>query len=125
VREVQLVAVADGAPVGVCTAFPHLDDALRLPLWHLRAFVARDHRRGEIGLRLLIAGRDHLRARHAAGVDRRGVGVLLQVQNPWLKQAFTEARWPRTDFTFVGLDARGDHRRVHYFPGADVPVDGR
>ena len=123
VREVLLVAVTAREPVGVCTTYLQVDEPLRLPLWHFRVFVAPAHRRSDIGLRLLVAGRDHLRARHVAGIDRRGAGVLLEVQNPWLKQHFTEGRWPRTDFTFVGVDARGDHRRVHYFPGATVPVE--
>jgi hypothetical protein len=26
-----------------------------------------------------------------------------------------------TDFTFIGENDRGDHVRVHYFPGAEAP----
>jgi hypothetical protein len=123
VGQVLLVALAGGAPVGVCTAYVRVDDQLRMPLWHFRAFVARSHRGGDIGLRLLIGGRDHLRERYEAGIDRRAAGILLQVQNPGIMRRFDEGRWPRTDFTFVGSDARGAHRRVHFFRGATVPVE--
>src|SRR5215218_4181010 len=71
VREVLLVAVAGGGPVGVCTTYLGHDEQLRLPLWYFRTFVAAAHRRSDIAIRLLAATRDHLGARHAQGIDRR------------------------------------------------------
>ncbi len=32
------------------------------------------------------------------------------------------ALWLPADFTFIGENAKGDHVRVHYFPGAHVPA---
>jgi hypothetical protein len=120
VREVLLVAVADGEPAGVCTTYLQHNEQLLLPLWYFRTFVAAAHRRSDIAIKLLAASRDHLGARHAQGIDRRAAGVLIEVENEGLKQRFPEAYWHRVDFTFIGLNARGDHVYVHYFPGARV-----
>ncbi len=120
VREVLLVAVAGGRPAGVCTVYLQHSDQLRLPLWYFRTFVAAEHRRSDIAIRLLAAARDHLGARHEQGIDRRGSGVLIEVENEGLKRRFPEAYWYRVDFTFVGIGARGSHVYVHYFPGVQV-----
>jgi hypothetical protein len=120
VREAVMVAVHGGRPVGVCTAYLRHNEQLRLPFWYFRAFVAAAHRTSDIAIRLTAAARDHLSARHEQGVDRRAAGVLMEVENDGLKRRFPEGYWWRVDFTFVGTNARGDHVRVHYFPGVAV-----
>ena len=35
---------------------------------------------------------------------------------------FNQAKWMPTEFTFIGENAKGDHVRVHYFPGARAPL---
>jgi hypothetical protein len=55
-----------------------------------------------------------------AGGDRRGIGLLFEVENEGLKRIFPEARWMPTDFLCIGENQRGDHVRVHHFP--DVPA---
>ncbi len=39
-----------------------------------------------------------------------------------MKRHLNNAYWPPSDFTFIGENQRGHHRRVHYFPGARVPI---
>ena len=114
--EVLLVATdADGALAGVCTAFLRPNAQLRMDFWHLRVFVARAHRRGEIARRLLREGFGALETREAAG-------AVVEVENAGVRQTMTEAIWPATQFAFVGENARGAHVRVRYFPGALAPV---
>ena len=108
--EVLLVATdADGAVAGVSTAYLARSDQLRLDVWHMRVFVARAHRRGEIARRLLREGFDALRG-------REGAGALLEVENAAVRHAEIDAIWPTTRFAFIGENARGAHVRVRYFP---------
>ena len=39
-----------------------------------------------------------------------------------LKTYFNRALWLPLNFNFIGENKRGDHVRVHYFPGARVPL---
>jgi hypothetical protein len=55
-----------------------------------------------------------------SGADTRAAGIVFEVQNEGLK-LINDATWLPTDFTFIGESRRGDHVRVHYFPGAVAP----
>lgn len=120
VSEVLLVAVSDGAVGGVCTAYLRHSDEVGMPMWHVRAFVGAAERRHATGLRFLLTARDTLERRFADGSDLRGRGVLIEVEHEGLKQFAPESTWMPSDFTFVGENLRGDHVRVHWFPGARV-----
>jgi hypothetical protein len=72
-----------------------------------------------------VKGRDELVRRYADGEDRRGIGLIFEVESELLKRAYPVAYWPWTDVTFVGENARGDDVRVHYFPGALTPEPGQ
>jgi hypothetical protein len=123
VRDVVLVALEEEAGViGVSTAWLQENPTLGMGLWNYRTFVARDHREGDIAFLLLHATRDHLSERFAGGADTRAQGIVFEVQNEILKRARNEAVWPTSGFAFIGEDERGAHHRVHYFPGAIVPL---
>lgn len=122
VAEVLFVACSlQGQLAGICTAYLARNDQLRTELWHSRTFVAAAHRKSNIAVSIALAGRDHLQDRFASGADRRGIGIIFEVENRGLQQAFPEARWMPTDFQFIGENSRGAHVRVHYFPGAPAP----
>jgi hypothetical protein len=130
VAEVLLVATDEQQrPVGISSAYLSYNDQLRAHLWYYRAFVAAAHRHSNIAVSLAVMGRDHLEQRFVRGEDRRGIGVIYEVENESLKQYFPRGRWMPTDFLFIGHNDRGDHVRVHYFPGAlapepDAPAQG-
>lgn len=120
--EVLLTATdATGAIAGVTSAYLARSAQLRMVLWHARVFVAAEHRRSDLALRLALAGRDLLRERFASGEDTRGPGLVFEIEHPGLRQRFTEGEWPRTRFAFIGENERGAHVRVHWFPGALAP----
>src|SRR3712207_4355662 len=97
--EILLTATTpEGELAGVTTAYLARNEQLGLEMWHVRVFVAPDHRRGAIALRLAVAGRDLLRDRFVSGADTRGPGIVFEVESPVLKERFTEAEWPRTGF---------------------------
>lgn len=128
--ELHLVAISSGGELaGMGTTYLQRNQQLRAQLWHYRAFVPAAHRRSALALWLARIGRDQLEEGFASGQDRRGIGVLYEVENAGLKRLGqgalarfnAKAFWPGVGFTFVGENQRGDHVRVYYFPGALAP----
>ena len=123
VHEVDLVAVdqADGV-VGVCSSYLQRNNRLRMDMRYFRAFVAAEHRRSSLAFVLALKGREHLEGMRASGADARADGILYEVESELLKRYRNEANWAATDFTYIGETDQGAHVRVHYFPGARVPL---
>ncbi len=121
-RAAELLMVAvdehDPALVGVCTTYLQMHAGLRLPLWYFRVFVAPDHRGRDIGFHLLHAARDFHEQQFTSGSDVSGCGLYMEIENPIIQKYRNEAVWPSSRMTFIGYNARGDHCRVYYFPGA-------
>jgi len=120
--EVLLVATdPQDQLAGVSTAYLQRNEQLRAELWYARVFVAAAHRRSGLAIAIAHAARDHLVERYRSGTDRRGIGILFEVESEILKRFLPQAVWPRTQFAFIGENARGSHVRVYYFPGALAP----
>ena len=125
IQEVLLVAThVSGALAGVSSAYIRQNTQLRMDLWHYRTFVATAHRKSNVAIQMALQGRDLLEHRFVSGLDRRASGMIYEIENEGLKRAFPTAVWPSTQFTFIGENARGDHVRVRYFPGALAPPPG-
>jgi hypothetical protein len=122
VREVLLIAVTDdGELAGVSSAKLRQNEQLWMDMWHFRVFVSGAHRTSQAGIALALGGREHLKQRFVSGEDTRAAGIVYVVQNEGLKRVFDDAVWRTLDFAFIGENPRGDHLRVHYFPGATAP----
>ena len=122
VGEVLLVATdPSGRLAGICTVYLRRNEQLRADMWHYRVFVASAHRRGNIMMALGPITRDYLERRFVRGEDRRGIGMVMEVENKALELHFPQAWWYMSDFTFIGESAVGAHVRVHYFLGAMAP----
>ena len=123
VHEVRLVAITGEAElVGVSTVFLERSPQLRIDVWNYRTFVASPHRMSNLAAQLIIRNRDQLESGFLSGEDTRPQGVLFDLENEGMKRHLNNAYWPPSDFTFIGENERGDHRRVHYFRGARVPL---
>jgi hypothetical protein len=122
VHEVLMVAIERKAGLaGVSTVYLQRNAQLGMDLWHYRTYVAPPHRHGQLAIQLLWRTRDHLRERYQSGEDTRAAGAIMEVENEGLRMYFNKAYWLYSDFTFIGVNERGAHVRVHYFPGAKVP----
>lgn len=122
VAEILVVATdEEDRPVGISTTYIQRNEQLRAELWYTRVFVGAAHRRSGLAIAIACAARDHLVERYRTGADRRGIGIMFVVESEILKRFHPRAMWRRTQFTFIGEDARGSHIRVHYFPGALAP----
>jgi hypothetical protein len=123
VHEVTLVALdRDGTLAGVSSAYLQRNQQLGMDLWYYRTYVAEEHRNSNIATQTLWANRDHLKRRFVDGEDRRAGGVIFELENEGLKSYFNRAIWMPAQFTFIGENERGDHVRVHWFPGASAPA---
>jgi hypothetical protein len=121
VEEVVAVSTRDGELVGVATAYLQRNEQLGMDMWHNREFVTAAHRTSRVGWSLALVSRDRLRQRFVGAADTRAPGIVFEVENEGLKKYMDFGYWPATDFTFIGENERGDHVRVHYFPGAITP----
>ena len=108
----------------VSTTFLKHNEQLGMDLWHYRTFVAPDHRMENFSLQLMWRSRDHLRRRYESGEDTSGPGMIMEVENEFLKTYYNTGYWVISDFWFIGEAPNGAHVRVHYFPGATVPMPG-
>jgi hypothetical protein len=123
VHEVSIVGLDPNDRVAaVSTVYLQRNAQLNMDLWHLRGFVAAEHRMGNLATQILWATRDHLREAFESGGDTRAPGVLVEVENQLLMTYFNRAFWVYSDFWFIGENERGAHVRVHYFPGAQAPI---
>jgi hypothetical protein len=124
VHEVLMVALDPSDRVAaVSTVYLQRNPQLRLDLWYYRTFVGSEHRMSHLAVRLLWATRDHLRERYLSGEDTRASGMVMEVENEFLKSYYNRAFWVISDFDFIGeTPTIGAHVRVHYFPGAQAPV---
>jgi hypothetical protein len=122
VHEVILVAIdRDDSLAGISSAYLQRNDQLRMDLWYYRTYVAKPHRQSNIATQMLWASRDYLKNRFVSGEDIRAGGMIFELENQGLKDYFNRALWLPANFTFIGENDRGDHVRVHYFPGAVAP----
>jgi hypothetical protein len=123
VHEVQLVGLdRDSGIAAVSTAYLSRNPQLRMDLWYYRGFVGRDHRQKSIASYFAVQGVGYMEDRFKSGAETRGKGVLFEIENEFLKTFLNKGQWLPSDFTFIGENERGDHVRVHYFEGAEVPV---
>ena len=119
----QVVFVARdsfGEIAGICTAYPQQNLQLRHNFYHYRTFVAAAHRKGMIGIRLLVEARDYFNGRFTQGHNPDIIGIILEIENKEISRRFTEAIWSQTGFIFIGYNHRNDHVRVYYFDEAHI-----
>lgn len=123
VGEVMLVALDDGGEVvGASSVYRQPFPRLGVEMWFQRGFVGELHRASNIGMQFAITGIDHLERRFEEDADERGKGVVQELENDGLKRYFNRGWEPPTDMVFIGVNTRGDHVRVHWFPRARVPA---
>lgn len=120
--ELLLVGIApDGSVAGISTSYLAPNPQLQADLWYYRTFVPDAHRKSNMAVALIVASRDRLVERFTTGRDRRGLGLIFELENEGLKRHFPKGHWYESDFLFIGHNAHGAHVRVHYFPGVAAP----
>ena len=108
--------------IALSTAYVERSAQVGLDLWYFRTFVSRAHRNTHIATQLTMHNRDLLERRFTGGEDTRAAGVAFELQNEGMRKYINTAIWQPVDFIFVGDNERGEPVRVHYFPGARVPL---
>jgi hypothetical protein len=118
----NVVIDRDDGVIALSTAYTERSSQLGMDLWYFRTFVATAHRNTHVATQLTMHNRDLLEQRFASGEDTRAGGVAFELQNQGMRKYINTAIWQPVDFIFVGDSERGDPVRVHYFPGAHVPL---
>lgn len=108
--------------VALSTAYVERSAQLGMDLWYFRTFVATAHRNTHIATQLTMHNRDLLERRFVSGEDTRAGGVCFELENEGMRKYLNMAIWQPVDFIFVGDNERDVPVRVHYFPGARVPM---
>ena len=125
VHEVLNVVIdRDDGLVALSTAYLERSEQLRMDLWYFRTFVAEAHRHTHVATQLTFHNRDLLERRFVSGEDTRAGGIAFALENEGMRMYYNLAVWLPADFVYIGDNPRGDHVRVHYFPGAEVPEPG-
>lgn len=125
VGQVRLVAThRDDGVVGVSSLYLQRSEQLRMNLWHYRTYVAADHRMSSLAAQLIFRNRDEMEEHFVSGEDTRAPGLLFELEHQRMQHYFNKALWLPADFTFIGENEWGHHVRIHYFPGATVPLPG-
>jgi hypothetical protein len=109
-----------GNIVGVGTIYPQFNNQLENSFYYFRSFVAPDHRQALLATNLLKFTRDNLNEAFVKGVNTRFIGMLVEVENEYIKKYRNHGVWPNTGFVYIGKNNRGDHLRVYYFEGARI-----
>jgi hypothetical protein len=123
VHQVLMVALDPNDRVAaVSTVYLQRNPQLALDLWYYRTFVGKEHRMSHLAVRMLWATRDRLRERRLSGEDSRASGMIMEVENQFLRTYYNRAFWVISDFDFIGESPQGAHVRVHYFPGAQALI---
>lgn len=122
-RVLEVVKIArdpQGALAGVCTLQHKHNTRLGMPLWYVRAFVGKEHRRSSVGFCLLHTSVDYMQELYDRGEERRAPGLFMEVENESLRQLTHQGLWAYRRFAYLGDNARGAHLRVQYFKGAEL-----
>jgi hypothetical protein len=120
-RSNQAVCVgrdADGTILAVGTAVVRVLPRLQEPLYYYRQYFDPRLRGQGHALPFFNRAREVLAAHNAALAAPESLGVLLEVENPWLAAHYAQAHIAQADSTFIGYSPRGLQLRVSYFGGA-------
>jgi hypothetical protein len=118
----NVVMERDEGVVALSTAYVEPSQQLGMELWYFRTFVSAAHRNTHVATQLTMHNRDLLERRFVSGEDTRAGGVAFELQNKGMRKYINTAIWQPVDFIFIGDSDRGAPIRVHYFPGARVPL---
>jgi hypothetical protein len=121
----NVVMQRDEGVIALSTAYVERSAQLGMDLWYFRTFVATPHRNTHVATQLTMHNRDLLERRFTSGEDTRAGGVAFELQNEGMRKYLNMAIWQPADFIFVGDNEPGEPVRVHYFPGARVPLPDR
>src|SRR5687768_14869795 len=99
----QVARQGEGGPIiGVCTAYVQYIDSLRLPLYMYRTFVANGTRSQGTAHRLFLKSFELLNKAYSEGRLTEACGVMLEIENDWLKARGGLVWHEDYHLTFVG-----------------------
>jgi hypothetical protein len=120
-RARQAVCIArdeSGALCGVSTAIVRVLPRLRQPLYYYRQFFGEGLRGQKQSVPFLNRSADVLRAYNASSPVPESIGLLMELENPFLARHYDRAWVEEAGSVFLGYSPRGLQLRATYFEGA-------
>lgn len=109
---------AEGRLCAVSTAAIRVLPRLRQPMYYYRLFFSKSVRgQGQV-IPFYNKAREVLQAYNAGLPQPESLGVLLELESPYLAAYYKQAYVPEADSVFIGYSPRGLQLRVSYFEGA-------
>ena len=120
--ELHMVGSKDGELVALTTRYLQHNDQLGMDFWYGRTFVVPAHRSSLVASAMGTIGTEIVTQQYVDGTDRRAAGIIAEVDNEHVKKVYDYAEWHPSEYYFVGVNDRGSHVMVHYFPGVAAPL---
>jgi hypothetical protein len=120
-RSSQAVCIGrddDGAIRAVATAVVQVLPRLREPMYYYRQYFDPALRGQGQTTRFFNRARQVLASYNETLPTPESIGVLVELENPWLAAHYARARIDEADSIFIGYSPRGLQMRVSYFEGA-------
>jgi hypothetical protein len=120
-RSSQAVCIGrngDGTILAVATAVLYVLPRLQEPMYYYRQYFDPALRGQGQTIRFFNRARQVLANYNAALPTPESIGVLVELENPWLAAHYARAHIDEADSTFIGYSPRGLQMRVSYFEGA-------
>lgn len=117
-QAICVARAATGKICGVSTAVLCVLPRLLQPMYYYRTFLAKTAR-GQ-GLVTAMHNQSHeiLQTYNQALATPESLGVLVELESPFLSALYKHAYTPETNTIFIGYSPRGFQLRVCYFKGA-------
>ncbi|MEO1053030.1 MAG: GNAT family N-acetyltransferase [Bacteroidota bacterium] len=120
VDEVVFVARYEGKVVGLSTVFRYYLEQLENHLYVYRCLISEDYRGPAVDTQLILHTRNMLELYEKTAQAPKCIGLLMVIQNEYIKKEWRWAVWAGTDMMYIGETSKGDHLRVYYFDGARI-----
>lgn len=117
---VYIIKHKSGRVVGASTAVKTYISQLNNYLFAYRSLILTEFRAPALDTQLIVRSKELLQAAARDEKEKNCVGIIVVVQNEWIKQEWRQAKWSGADMLYIGNSPEGHHLRVGYFKGAKI-----
>lgn len=117
---VFIVKHKSGRVAGVSTAVKTYVSQLNNYLFAYRSLILPEFRAPALDTQLIVRSKELLQEAARIEKENNCVGIIVIVQNEWIKQEWRQAKWSGADMLYIGNSPEGHHLRVGYFKGAKI-----
>jgi hypothetical protein len=118
--QVVLLAMAGEKVAGIATVNKIYLQQLENYFYAFRCLVVPDFRAPGLDTALVIKTKEFLETRYESDTDKQAKGLVMVIQNEFIKAHWRQAIWKGADMIYIGETPRGEHVRISYFKNATI-----